>query len=436
MAQGDARDDSRDDTERGARIGLALAGGGPEGAVYEIGALLALDEAVDGLDLADLHVYVGVSAGAFVAACLANGLTPRELRRALVAFGGGGPTPIKPETFFTPAGGELGQRLLSVPRLFLRSLWNYLRNPQDLGLLESLTEVSRALPVGLFDGEPIRAYLARLFSRHGRSDDFRRLARRLVVVAADLDSGQAVRFGEPGFDHVPISLAVQASSALPGLYPPVEIEGRSYVDGVLHKTLHASVALEAGADLVLCINPIVPVDTAKALESGVLGRGKLVDRGLPAVMSQTLRTLIRSRLQTGLDAYARRFPGADVVLFEPRRDDYQMFFTNIFSFSERRAVFELAYRRTREDLLARRETLEPVFARHGLRLRLERLQGADKTPWHPGEPAARPRHRPAAPVSAPDRRNGAPAPRPIAATTPLTARLHDTLDRLEALLEG
>ncbi|HSL82695.1 MAG TPA: patatin-like phospholipase family protein, partial [Thermoanaerobaculia bacterium] len=47
------------------RIGLALAGGGPEGAVYEIGALRALDEALEGLDLNRLDVYVGVSAGSF-----------------------------------------------------------------------------------------------------------------------------------------------------------------------------------------------------------------------------------------------------------------------------------------------------------------------------------------------------------------------------------
>ena len=43
---------------------------------------------------------------------------------------------------------------------------------------------------------------------------------------------------------MPIALAVQASTALPGLYPPVEIDGRFYVDGVLHKTVHASVAFE------------------------------------------------------------------------------------------------------------------------------------------------------------------------------------------------
>lgn len=57
---------------KGANIGLALGGGGPLGGVYQIGALRALDEALDGLDFNRLHVYVGVNAGAFVAANLAN----------------------------------------------------------------------------------------------------------------------------------------------------------------------------------------------------------------------------------------------------------------------------------------------------------------------------------------------------------------------------
>lgn len=404
-------------------IGLALAGGGPEGAVYEIGALLALEEALDGVDLNDLHVYVGVSAGAFLVSCLANGLTPREIRRAMVSFGGGGPTPFKPEMFFSPVRSELGRRALAVPKLFVEAVTDYLRNPKDLTLLESMTRLARALPVGFFEGEPIRHYLERLFTRQGRTDDFRKLKKHLVVVAADLDSGQAVRFGEPGHDDVPISLAVQASAALPGLYPPVEIDGRYYVDGVLIKTLHASVALDAGADLVFCINPIVPVDTSRAVEAGVMRRGKLIDRGLPAVLSQTFRTLIRSRLQAGLSAYGTRYENADVVLLEPRRDDYEMFFTNIFSFSDRRTVFEHAYHRTRANLLERREELEPIFERRGVSLRWDVLEDPARTPWQESEAPAPTRR-----VKTTDRPQREPRGHEV------TERLNSALDRLEGIL--
>jgi predicted acylesterase/phospholipase RssA len=366
MASGDA-----------SRIGLALAGGGPEGAVYEIGALRAPEEAVEGLDLNHLQIYVGVSAGGFIAANLANQLTPPQMCRAILKQEPG-EHPFLPETFFQPSFGELWRGGQRVPRLFFEALRDWARHPIENGLGESLLRLVQALPVAVLDNEPMRLYLERIYNMKGRTNDFRKLPRPLVVVASDLETGTAVRFGEPGFDHVPISQAVQASCALPGLYPPVEIDGHLYVDGVLLKTLHASVALDAGAKLVLCINPIVPVDVYG-------GNGQrhadLVDHGFPTVMSQTFRTLIHSRLQVGLAAYGNRYKGADVVLLEPRRDDYRMFFTNIFTFSSRKAVCEHAYDTTRRDLLQRYDELAPIFARHGLRLRREVLVDDSRRLW-------------------------------------------------------
>jgi len=84
------------------RTALALAGGGPVGAIYEIGALRALEEAVDGLEFNDLCHYVGVSSGAFLAACLANGLSTSQLCRAIVKEEAG-EHPFAPENFLTPA---------------------------------------------------------------------------------------------------------------------------------------------------------------------------------------------------------------------------------------------------------------------------------------------------------------------------------------------
>jgi predicted acylesterase/phospholipase RssA len=367
------RNDSPARAASSRKVGLALAGGGPEGAIYEIGVLRALDEALEGVDLTDLHVYVGVSAGAFINANLVNDITTAQMCRAIVSQEPG-EHPFVPETFLSPALGEFVKRGLMIPGLLARALGDYVVNFHERTLFDSLLQLSRALPVGVFDNEPIREYLEKIYNLKGRTDDFRRLGKRLVVVAADLDSGQAVRFGEPGFDHVPISRAVQASSALPGLYPPVEIDGRHYVDGALLKTLHASVALEAGAELVICVNPIVPVDTVRAVEAGIMRRGNLLDRGLPTVMSQTFRTLIHSRLEVGMATYETRFKDADVVLIEPERDDYLMFFTNIFGFAERRTVAEHAYASTRRYLLRNYDRLEPVFARHGLELRRDILE--------------------------------------------------------------
>lgn len=64
---------------RPSGIGIALAGGGPLGGIYEIGALAALADSLEGINLNELGIYVGVSSGSFVAAGLANGITPLEM---------------------------------------------------------------------------------------------------------------------------------------------------------------------------------------------------------------------------------------------------------------------------------------------------------------------------------------------------------------------
>jgi predicted acylesterase/phospholipase RssA len=353
-------------------IGLALAGGGPFGAVYEIGTLMALQESLEGVDLNDLDVYVGVSAGSFLAAALANGVTIREIYGLFVddrAVAGA----LTPEVFMRPAFREYLQRAKSVPPILARSLWQYATRPLSSGVIESFASLGRAIPTGIFDNETIRDYLDSVFTRPGRTNDFRQLRHRLYLVATDLDTGEKVSFGRPGRDHIPISQAVQASAALPGLFPPVEIEGHFYVDGALKKTLHASEALDDGARLVFCVNPIVPYDASLAAEKGRGRHHRLVEGGLPVVLSQTFRAIIHSRMAVGLSKYQTQYRGADVLLFEPESDDSEVFFTNIFSYSTRQRLCEHAYQRTRRDLLRRRFELAPVFARHGVRLRMNVL---------------------------------------------------------------
>lgn len=350
------------------RIGLSLAGGGHSGAIYEIGALWALQEALEGIDFGALACYVGVSAGGLVSACLANGMRPDLLVR-IVHGDAPDEEPLDAGIFLAPNYRAIAKVAVAAPRILARALWRSAGRRRDPSLLAALVSASSILPLGIFENEPIRRYLARVFSRHGRSDDFRALSPRLVVVAADLESGRPVRFGRPEHPNVPISRAVQASTALPGVYPPVTVEGQQCVDGVLLKTLHASVALKEGVGLLLCINPLVPIDATALERRRELPHGALLDHGLPAVLGQTFRTLIHSRLEIGLARYADRFPDADVVLFEPSRDAHEMFFANLFSLEARHEVCELAYQTTRRQLRERAVELEPVFARHGIRVR-------------------------------------------------------------------
>ncbi|WP_338355509.1 patatin-like phospholipase family protein [uncultured Marinobacter sp.] len=366
------------DHEPAPRIGLALGGGGPLGGIYEIGALRALDEALDGLDFNNIDVYVGVNGGSFVAANLANQMTTAQLCRIFVR-NEAEVHPFHPEVFYRPAFREIGSRLLAIPGLVSTAVSRFVNNPYDQSLLEAMTILAQAAPAGLFDNEGLHEYLKRAFTMLGRTNDFRQLKRSLYIVAADVESTEAVCFGAPGFDHVPISKAIQASTASPGLYVPVEIDGRYYVDGTLRKGLHASVAFEDGADLVFAVNPQVPIDASAAVRAGSMKPGELTRSGMPNVLSQTFRTMVYSRMQSGIAQYARDYPDKDILLFEPTRDDAKLFFSNVFSFQSRRMVCEHAYQMTRRDLLSRADQLEPKLAKYGIKLRRDRLEDEQRT---------------------------------------------------------
>lgn len=389
------------------RIGLAIAGGGPLGGIYELGALRALDVAVEGLDLNRVDVSVGVSSGAFLAAGLANRMTTADIVRVFIT-GDSDDVHFRPEQFVRPAIFEYARRAAGFPRILLDWWATLLTRPTDSRLSDLIAHFGGLIPTGLFDNAEVERFLASLFTCRGRSNDFRQLERPLYVVSVDLDSGEAVRFGGGEWSDIPISKAIQASSALPGLYPPVDIRGRHFVDGALRRTMNASVVLDHGVDLLLAINPLVPFDANRAARRPDGEVDRIAQGGLPVVLSQTFRTLLQSRVEVGLAKYAEKYPEVDQLVLEPNADDSEMFFTNIFSYASRRRVCEHAFRATLADLRARREQLAPVLARHGLRLREQVLD-----------------------ARAPSLLAGLP---PVVARTETTALLHRALDDVQTLI--
>ena len=374
-------------------IGLALAGGGPLGGIYEIGTLLALADSVEHLDFNALDVHVGVSSGSFVAAALANGISPAQMYRLFI--NDGREAALKPELFLKPALREFGRRLAGLPALTLRAALQYLRDPLHRGVMASFATLSRAVPTGLFDNRAIDAFLQRpVRSPRAARTTSASLRSRLFLVATNLDTGASVTFGSAGFDHVPISRAIEASSALPGLFPPVAIDGQHYVDGALNKTLHASVALDEGVNLLVCVNPLVPFDARSAKPRGRVTVHKLDRGGLPLVLSQTFRAIIHSRMKVGMDKYAAQYPHADILLFEPAREDADMFFARDLQLRAAQAAVRARVRiDARLSARATPPTLAPALQRHGLRLRAERMDDAERAisdalndprPLHPG----------------------------------------------------
>ena len=200
-----------------SKIGLALAGGGPLGGIYEVGACVALEEAIDGLSLVDADVYVGVSAGSFVAASLANGFEPRRLARMLL--GSDGSQAFDPSLLLRPALREYLNRARAIPRLALQAAREYLGNPWRHGLFESFQRLSRAIPTGLFDGAGGGCGAAPSL----RGWPQQRLPPPEGAPAAMTDLIPVRRWPLAGQgDDVPISTA--AGQRRPaGLFPPVEI---------------------------------------------------------------------------------------------------------------------------------------------------------------------------------------------------------------------
>src|SRR5581483_6407031 len=241
-----------------SKSALVLGGGGFTGGVYEIGALRALDLLSVNRTVNEFDVYVGTSAGSFVAAAVANGVTPEEMMRVIVQQV---PTPFpdaRISSLLRPNYREFMTRGLLFPLRLANLLRTLGRDLRQVSAVDIALALAEALPTGLYSGEGIERYVRRILSDPDRTNDFRELACELYLAATDLDSCERVVFGSDGFADVPISRAVSASSALPMVYRPVKIGGREYVDGGIVSTTNLDIAVEAGAKLIVVVNPLVP----------------------------------------------------------------------------------------------------------------------------------------------------------------------------------
>jgi NTE family protein len=184
------------------RVVAVLSGGGAKAAAH-LGAERALREA--GLRP---ERYVGCSMGAVVAATLALGEEPDSIQRRML---------------------ELGKRPIAVPDPLIAILG--VRRP------------------ALLKPAPLRA----AFEAFVAARRFQDLKFPLAVAVTDLQSGELVIFGDGGRD-APLIDVLMATCALPLYFPPVEIEGRRYVDGGVRSVVPLDAALHTKPDRVIAID--------------------------------------------------------------------------------------------------------------------------------------------------------------------------------------
>jgi predicted acylesterase/phospholipase RssA len=233
------------------------------------------------------------------------------------------------------------------------------------------------LPSGAYTGAGIETYLHKVLGEPGRTDDFGELACELYLTATDLDTCERVVFGVEGSEDVPISTAVRASGALPMVYAPVRVKDRELIDGGMVSTTNLDIAVQAGAKLIVVINPIVPfVNDFGGTVRTVRGTRprRVSDMGFPQIGYQAFKLVAHQRLHELAKGWEERYPGVDIVLIEPEPTDELMFQTSMMNFASRVEIARHGFESVTVHLAGEYERYSEIAERHGLQISAKRVR--------------------------------------------------------------
>ncbi len=364
-------------TGKQGKTALVLAGGGIMGAAYEIGCLTALDRLfAPGFSATQFDLYVGVSAGSVIATLMANKIEPEALFRAIANDESTVFNWRRKDIYRLDARGLLtscGQVL----RNLFKILGHYRRQSWTFSLNEMFTILQEQFPSGLFSLDPMCQYLSESFRKEGILDDFRQLAAELYIPAYDIDHGRRVVFGSEGFENVRICQAVTASCAIPYFFRPYPIAGRNYLDGSVGRVSHLDIAVERGAELILLINPRVPMENDQersCLPSLSFGKcSSIADLGISFAWEQSRRIENKEKLDLAIAHFRREHPEVEVLLVEPGRDESLFFFQSPMSNEARHHVMNYGYQLTLAQLRDEYPRFKAAFERLQIRTTDEQL---------------------------------------------------------------
>jgi NTE family protein len=362
---------------RRSKTALVLGGGGFTGGVYEIGALRALDLLAVNQTVNEFDVYVGTSAGAFISALTANGVTPEEMMRVLNRELASPLRDIDLSMLLRPNYRGLISRGVTFPFRVVGMMRELAGHLGEVSAVDLLSGLASGLPNGFYSNQGIAKYVEEALSDPDRTNDFRMLERELYLTATDLDTTERVVFGEGEWADVPISTAVAASGALPVVYDPVTIKDTEFIDGGIRSTTNVDIAVERGAKFVVVINPLVPYvnDFRKRIPTITGERARRVsDMGVAAIANQSFRMLSHDRLHRAVRDWQEEYPGVDIILIEPELDDELMFGTPILDYSKRLEIAKHGFESVTLKLARDYDRYKAIAERHGIEISARRVR--------------------------------------------------------------
>jgi predicted acylesterase/phospholipase RssA len=360
-----------------SKSALVLGGGGFTGGVYEIGALRALDLLSVNRTVNQFDVYVGTSAGSFVAAAVANGVTPEEMMRVIVQQVPTSFPDARVSALLRPNYREFLSKGVLMPFRVAQLVRTLIRDLGQISAVDIAVGLAEVLPSGLYSQAGIERYVRTILSDPDRTDDFRLLRNELYLAATDLDTCERIVFGAEGWDDVPISTAVAASSALPMIYKPVRVKDRELVDGGIVSTTNLDIAVEAGAKFIVVVNPLVPYvnDFKKRIPTITGSRARRVsDMGFPQIGYQAFKLLAYQRLHDLARRWEERYPGVDVILVEPEPNDELMFQTSVMNYTSRVDIARHGFQSVTLKLANDYPRFKRICARHGIDISATRVR--------------------------------------------------------------